>query len=211
MESARCTPPGASAATRIAEDIATKGWAVCENFVAAADVRLLASEAERSLSAGDFHAATTGAHRPGQLDMALRRDEILWLNPSEGNVDQQRYATAMEELRCGLNQRLYLGLLDLEVHFAIYEPGAFYTTHQDRPLNAAHRTVSCILYLNESWQTEDGGQLRLYLEGPDREPWVDIEPNAGRLVCFLSERFSHEVLAAKRRRIGISGWFNRRR
>jgi SM-20-related protein len=198
------------AAFQITEDIAAKGWAVCDDFVSLADVRLLASEAEQMFAAGDFHTATTGAHRSGELDLDVRRDEILWLDLGEGGAAQRQYASTMETLRMALNQELFLGLLDLDVHFAVYEPGAFYKTHHDRPDTAAYRTVSCILYLNESWRTQDGGQLRLYLEDADVEPWVDIEPRGGRLVCFLSERFSHEVLSAKRRRVGVTGWFSRR-
>jgi SM-20-related protein len=29
-------------------------------------------------------------------------------------------------------------------------------------------------------------------------------------VCFLSERFEHEVLPATRERLSIAGWFRRR-
>jgi len=29
-------------------------------------------------------------------------------------------------------------------------------------------------------------------------------------VCFLSERFEHEVLPAKRERVALTGWFRRR-
>jgi SM-20-related protein len=195
------------AAIQITEGIASQGWAVCDGFVSVADVRLLATEAEQMFAAGDFHTATTGAHRSGQPDLDVRRDEIRWLDLGEGSASQRRCASAMETLRITLNQGLFLGLLDLDVHFAIYEPGAFYKTHHDRPDTAAHRTVSCVLYLNEGWGDEDGGELRLYLEGADVAPWVDVEPYGGRLVCFLSERFSHEVLVAKRRRVSLTGWF----
>lgn len=205
------TPAAETAALQIAEAIAEQGWAVSDCFVSAADVCLLADEAERLFAAGSFHAASVGGHTSVQFEPDTRRDQILWLDPEDGSVAQRRYARAMETLRTTLNQRLYLGLLELDVHFAIYETGAFYKTHHDRPHDAAHRTVSCILYLNEQWCSDDGGQLRLYLEGQDREPWIDIAPIGGRMVCFLSERFPHEVLPVRRRRVGLSGWFVRRR
>lgn len=198
------------AAIQIAGAIAEKGWAVTDGFIPIADVRLLADDAERRFAAGSFHAATVGSHTSAQLDTNVRRDQIFWLDADDGSLAQHRYAASMETLRTAVNQRLYLGLLDLDAHFAIYEAGAFYETHHDRPRDAAHRTLSCIVYLNEHWCYEDGGLLRLYLEEPDREPWIDIEPVGGRLVCFLSERFHHQVLPVVRRRIGLSGWFVRR-
>jgi SM-20-related protein len=36
-----------------------------------------------------------------------------------------------------------------------------------------------------------------------------VAPRAGTLVCFLSERIPHEVLAAHVDRISIAGWFRR--
>ena len=34
-------------------------------------------------------------------------------------------------------------------------------------------------------------------------------PEGGTLVCFLSDRFHHEVLPARRERLSITGWFTR--
>jgi SM-20-related protein len=63
-----------------------------------------------------------------------------------------------------------------------------------------------VLYLNEGWRAEDGGALRLYLpDGPH-----DVSPCAPTLVAFLSERFEHEVLPARRERLSLTGWFGRR-
>jgi SM-20-related protein len=49
--------------------------------------------------------------------------------------------------------------------------------------------------------------LRIY--GPD-DQHVDVEPLAGRLVCFLTPGREHEVLPARRERYSISGWFRGR-
>ena len=83
--------------------------------------------------------------------------------------------------------------------------------------------MTFILYLNENWQAEQGGQLRLYtdataenegnVEGDlqqGRQDYVDIEPQGGTLVLFLSERFYHEVLPATRERLSLTGWLRRR-
>ena len=39
---------------------------------------------------------------------------------------------------------------------------------------------------------------------------VDVLPQGGRLVAFLSDRFEHEVLPARRERMSFTGWFRRR-
>jgi SM-20-related protein len=64
-----------------------------------------------------------------------------------------------------------------------------------------------VLYLNELWPAEQGGQLRLYL---DEERTMEIMPRGGTLVAFLSDRFEHEVLPATRERLSLAGWFRRR-
>jgi SM-20-related protein len=40
--------------------------------------------------------------------------------------------------------------------------------------------------------------------------FVDVEPIAGRLICFLTPGREHEVLEARRERLSISGWFRGR-
>jgi SM-20-related protein len=65
------------------------------------------------------------------------------------------------------------------------------------------------LYLNLGWSREDGGALRLYLEEPESEPLEEVFPEGGTLVCFLSDRFHHEVLPARRERLAATGWFTR--
>ena len=67
------------------------------------------------------------------------------------------------------------------------------------------RVVSCVLYLNDGWKASDGGALRIYCDDDVRE----VMPVGGTLVCFLSERFEHEVLPATRERLSITGWFRR--
>ena len=54
-----------------------------------------------------------------------------------------------------------LGLLDLEIHYAWYPPGAAYARHVDRPHGRSARRVSLALYLNERRSPADGGALRI--------------------------------------------------
>lgn len=67
--------------------------------------------------------------------------------------------------------------------------------------------VSLVLYLNDAWLPEQGGELRLYL---DERRHQDVLPLGGSLVCFLSGQLPHEVLPATRERLSLTGWFRRR-
>ena len=118
-----------------------------------------------------------------------------------------RYLNLMESLREALNRGLFLGLEDFECHFALYPPGAFYRKHVDRFRDDDRRMVSVVVYLNEGWLPEDGGQLRMYL---DEERVHDVQPTGGCLVVFLSGEVPHEVLPANRERLSLTGWFRRR-
>src|SRR5690606_34335297 len=120
-----------------------------------------------------------------QVREGIRGDRILWLEPGQ-SAACDRYLEVMEALRQALNRQLFLGLEDFECHFAFYPPGAYYQRHLDRFRDDDARTVSVVLYLNPDWQSEQGGQLRLYLEdGQGGETALDIQPDAGRLACFL--------------------------
>jgi len=67
--------------------------------------------------------------------------------------------------------------------------------------------VSVVLYLNEDWEADWGGELRLF--GPENT-YLDVGPIGGRLLMFLTEGREHAVLPTKRDRLGISGWFKAR-
>ena len=113
----------------------------------------------------------------------------------------------MDSLRQAINPGLVPGLEDFECHFALYPPGAFYRRHLDRFRDDDRRAVSAVFYLNQDWQPEDGGQLRMFL-ADDVEH--DVQPQAGCLVVFLSGEVPHEVLPAGRERLSLTGWFRRR-
>lgn len=197
------------------EGIARDGYAVVENFFPPEKIALLAQEAKQLQLEGVMRRASTGKNNGAQADAAIRGDFIHWLqtdNPASLDMApaQQEYLHQMESLRTSLNANFYLGLFELESHFAIYPPGAIYRKHLDQFQGFEERQVSCILYLNKDWRHEDGGQLRLYLDGMAEQPYLDVEPNGGTFVAFLSGRFWHEVLPAKRERTSLTGWFRTR-
>jgi len=117
------------------------------------------------------------------------------------------YMGVMDGLRLAMNRSLFLGLEDFESHFAMYPPGAFYLKHVDRFRDDDRRMVSAVIYLNDAWLPEHGGQLRMYLKGGVE---YDVVPTGGCLVVFLSGEVPHEVLPATRERLSLTGWFRRR-
>lgn len=186
-----------------ADQLAQVGFCVASDFLPAAQISALAQDA-RALHAR-FRPAGTGARHA--RDQQLRGDATLWLEPPGANAPQRNVLARFEALRLALNRELQLGLFDFECHYALYPPGAFYRRHLDRLRDDDARVLSCVLYLNRDWQRVDGGELRLHL--PESAP-LDVLPAGGTLIAFLSERFEHEVLPARRERLSLTGWFRRR-
>lgn len=137
-----------------------------------------------------------------QINEGIRGDYISWIDPHSAPEPVRAYLNTITALRLFLNEALFLGLKDFEVHIARYPAGAFYKRHLDQFHKDDHRRLSVICYLNEDWKEEHGGQLRIF----EKSGSSDILPVAGRLVCFRSELLEHEVLPSTRERVSITGW-----
>ncbi|MCO6476373.1 MAG: 2OG-Fe(II) oxygenase [Phaeodactylibacter sp.] len=185
----------------------TQGYAVADGFLSPPEALAILDASTRSFEHGGFSIAGIGKSQHYQLNRNIRGDHIKWLdhhNPPEACLP---FFTRLQEMIHYFNRNLYLGIRDMELHFAVYPEGAFYKRHLDVFRHTKARKVSIICYLNANWLAEDGGQLRLYLPGEDgTERHEDILPMAGRLVCFNSQSIEHEVLPARRRRYSITGW-----
>ena len=192
----------------VADAVAAEGWAVREGFLSPAEVAELAADGRRLWEEGEFRRAAVGHGAARQVRPEVRSDYVLWLTDDLLTSALGRYFERVEALRRALNQRLYLGLFDFEAHLTVYPAGAFYRKHLDRFQAVAYRTVSVLLYLNRDWKEDDGGALRIYLDeaGSEEGPTVDVLPRAGTLAVFLSGRFHHEVLPARRERMSVTGW-----
>ena len=186
------------------------GWCVTPDFVDTQTLCALACEAEHRWTQQEFRAARIGSGHRLQTAAAIRGDSIAWIDPGTLSAAQTVYVEQLEHLRQSLNCALFLGAFDLELHFARYPIGAYYSKHLDRHAHTRARVVSCILYLNQDWNVEDGGQLRIYLPSGETERSIDVTPRGGTLVTFLSGDFHHEVLPAVRPRLSITGWMRTR-
>lgn len=195
---------------RIADDLARQGWSVDENFIGQDLVRDLVDEASLLRDEGSFRRAGVGREQGYHVEVSIRGDAIVWLDALAEHDAPRRYLAELEQLRQVLNEQLYLGLFEFEGHFADYGPDTFYQRHLDQHQGSDSRVVTCVLYLNEDWQPEHRGELRLFLPEAGGERALDIPPRAGLLACFLSNIFYHEVLPTTAQRLSVTGWFRRR-
>jgi len=199
-------PLGAGLLPDLVDGLAESGWHVARNAVPGHLVEAMAADLERLAQAGRLRDSAIGKGSTHRAGGATRSDRVLWLPAEPENAAQAAYAALVEHYRRELNRELYLGLNAFEGHYASYGPGARYARHLDRFRSDDARVVSFILDLNTDWQPDDGGALRLYL---DDERHLDVMPEGGTLVSFMSERFWHEVLPATRTRLSVTGWFLR--
>ncbi|WP_020394978.1 2OG-Fe(II) oxygenase [Thiolinea disciformis] len=194
------------ALTQITQALAEQGWLVLPKFFPTNHVQALRAQALSAWQAGEFHPAAIGQGANKLQNFDIRNDSVLWLESAQGEAVAY-YLDFLEQLRLALNSELFLGVFESEAHFAVYPRASFYKKHLDNFRGRSTRLVTVITYLNHAWQAEDGGQLRLYTSNA---AFIDIAPEAGSLVVFLSERFSHEVLPAQRERLSVTGWLRRR-
>lgn len=150
-----------------------------------------------------FKHANIGHALKASNDKRIRNDQILWLDEQTDNESIKTYFNEISKLSKTLNQSLFLGLVDFEAHFSIYEPGSFYKKHVDQFSTAKERRISCVYYLNEEWPSNFGGELILY----DQQgiPLPGILPRGNRFICFNSD-ITHEVQITHQTRYSIAGW-----
>lgn len=187
----------------IAEHLTRVGYIVLDDPLkkALSDLLFTRCQDDDSLR---FKAAQIGRGAAQKHLSPLRGDVISWLDDS--NSTDHAYLVWMEALRSGLNSALFLGLFDYECHYAIYGAGTGYAKHSDVLHGARNRVVSTVFYLNEDWQSGDGGELRLF-DPSGKTAIATLSPNFGTMIIFLSESFPHEVLMAHNKRRSITGWF----
>ena len=188
-------------------DLADRGYAVAH---ATLPLTIIGDLRERALALDGAGAMTRGGVGRGAARSErgdVRGDRLAWLADQPHDAPEAAAMALFEELRATCNRTLTLGLFEFESHYALFPPGTTYARHRDRFRDDDARVLSCVLYLNDDWQSGDGGALRLHLHDGDA---LEIPPTGGTLVAFLSEAFDHEVLPSRRTRIALTGWFRRR-
>lgn len=188
--------------SNIADNLAETGWAVTDDLFKTEFLQSFVEEEMLLFKDGKFKKAGIGKGTEHKVVSEIRSDYVHWLDEENLSELQQQFWQQIQELKQFLNREFFLGLKDVEFHFAVYPEGSFYKKHVDRFQRDSGRTISCVLYLNKDWQQGDGGQLRIY----NNEIFTDVNPLFGRFVCFKSDEIEHEVLPTKKERYSITGW-----
>ena len=187
----------------IADALTQRGFIHLQHLLPVWLALQLMHEAKR-LAAFELKPAGIGRNNRQHVNSQVRTDSTLWLC---GNSDTQlAYLDWMEQLRMGLNRRLFMGLFDFECHFSHYSRGDFYQCHLDAFKGRSNRILSSVFYLNPHWSEKDGGELLLYAD-EQPSPLLIVPPQFNSCILFLSEVFPHEVLTSHSDRFSIAGWY----
>ncbi|GAA0477113.1 MULTISPECIES: 2OG-Fe(II) oxygenase [Tatumella] len=185
----------------LVKQLCDQGWFYQQNVL---DPALISGLADLCHSR-TFLQAGIGRGVKNIINESIRSDSISWIEKSETDPAISRYLTLVEQTRQLLNREFFLGLQDFEGHFSRYPAGAYYKPHYDCFANDKRRAVTFIVYINQNWHPQDGGELCLHLPEGERL----IQPVAGSVLCFLSEQILHEVKPTRKERMALTGWFIR--
>jgi SM-20-related protein len=196
-------PIGDAALDSIAEALTVQGFILMDDFLAPALAHQLSDEVH-NLTETAFKPAAIGRENDAQLAPEIRSNTLYWITGQ--TPPQQHYLAVMEQLRVGLNRRLFMGLFDFECQYSHYAPGDFYATHLDAFKGQSNRVLSTVYYLNPHWSEEDQGELVLYRD--EHSPaLLTAMPKFNRCVVFLSDTFPHEVRVTHKDRYAVAGWY----
>ena len=179
---------------QILDDLDQHGFAIIDDAYSNDYVHQLIEECTSNLNRFREAAIQNG------VISKIRSDHILWLNPEL--VISNHHVQALYSLGQELNRAFYLGIRDVEAHFACYNAGEFYALHRDNPQGKNGRMISTVYYLHEDWQDGWGGELHLQ---DKNNIWHVLQPKPNRIALFQSDLL-HEVLKAKHQRLSITAW-----
>lgn len=186
----------------LADQFEKHGYFILQNFLPEDLLKAMRAEILQLQQSNEFRKAGIGKESDFKIDEGQRGDFICWIDQQNPFPASTAYIEEINALIPQLNRTFFLGINNYECHYAVYPSGTFYKRHSDRHKKSSPRVVSMVFYLNENWQPEDGGQLRIY----DQDKILaEVLPQAGTLVIFLSET-EHEVMPTHRSRMSLTGW-----
>jgi SM-20-related protein len=165
----------------------------------------LRKSAEDKFIAQKFKPATL--NRSSNPESSIRNDSIFWLDQNSHliNTDDKAALEQVNNLTSELKEYFRMSLNSSECHYALYEAGHFYQRHQDQTASNNRRVFSFVVYLNEAWNSDNGGQLVGY---SGLKKIFKIEPKMGQMILFKSE-LEHEVLKTNKARYSLTGWIRK--
>jgi SM-20-related protein len=188
-----------------------RGWLLRDGVLGRRAAMGIHDAVEALAAGGRLWSAGVSRGPAYRVDATVRGDAIAWIEPDEAPPELAPLRAVFLALRDALNRGAYLGLDRIEIQVARYPGGGSrYARHRDAfqasPGAGPGRRVTAIYYANPAWGPEDGGMLRLHVDGGPH----DVEPVLDRLLVFLSERVEHEVLPAHAARRAVTAWFRAR-
>ncbi len=185
---------------QIVQDLESVGWSFLPNLLSSGQLHQFSLLFEQQ-----FHPARVGKKTGLIRDESIRGDWTAWVDPVNPPPELEPIMQFINELKAAMNQGLFLGLKDFECHLAKYPVGTFYKKHIDRHTSESSRVLSFIFYLHQEWNQSDGGELALYEQD---NLLTEITPMPGSFICFLSDKFPHEVKLTQRERRSLTGWIH---
>ena len=179
---------------QIIEDFDRQGFSIIDDAYPQNYVQDLVKECSSNLNQFREAAIQNG------IVSNIRSDHILWIN--ENLMIAQHHIQSLEALSQQFNRAFYLGIKEVEAHFACYNAGEFYALHRDNPQGKNRRVISSVYYLHEEWKNNWGEELRLQ---DKNDAWHIIQPKPNRIALFQSDLL-HEVLLSKQQRLSITAW-----
>lgn len=131
-----------------------------------------------------------------------RTDLTYWLEPEL--LQTLQINILLNNLQSHLKNYFRVSLTHFETHLAEYLPGDYYKKHYDQTQQNNKRLFSFVIYLNDDWNEDFGGQLVGY-DNHNVEIFKVI-PEFGKMILFRSD-IAHEVLTAHQARRSMTGWF----
>jgi SM-20-related protein len=180
---------------------AANGLLIIDNFLEEHLILQILAEAKHWQVQEAFIQAGIGKLDKHLIQENYRSDKIKWINSEACLPATKAYLGILETLMQQISREFFLSLKDYECMYAIYPKGSFYKKHKDRFEQEGHRIISVVLYMNENWTEEFGGQLIIDIEEGNQI----VNPIFNRLVFFKSELW-HEVVPCHSERFSITGW-----
>lgn len=137
-----------------------------------------------------------------QCDLGIWNDIVCDIGPSIVQRIEQFDSVSTNNM----DKRLSLQVeMTPAIKLQINTGGGSFPWHFDNPGPPNKRILTCIFYLNPSWEEGDGGEIVLW---PFLSPSITIQPLHKRAVFFFSDRILHRVMPSKTRRVCFTMWCN---
>lgn len=184
------------------DELSSKDYVVIDDFLDESTYRTIRQHFLDKLDQDTFDKAGIGALGQHTVKKDIRGDFTYWLERGR-DTELGTYYDLIDELMFVMRRYCFLSIADGEFHYAYYPPGTHYEAHVDQFNERNNRLISVVIYLNEGWQSGDGGELKIFREdGSD----LLVEPICRRCVLFKSADVLHQVMPTSKDRYSLTGW-----